>query len=77
MSKKTDIEIAQECKMQHITEIAKLCDLPAEYLEQYGNYKAKIDYNLLKEKKNDPDAREDELSGNCFFNRSYVWAVLF
>ncbi len=44
----TDIEIAQGCKMQPITEIAELVGIPDEYLEQYGRYKAKVDYNLLK-----------------------------
>ncbi len=46
---KTDIEIAQETTMAPITEIAKKLDIDDKYLEQYGKYKAKIDYNLLKE----------------------------
>ena len=50
MTYKTDIEIAQECKMKKITEIAKVANVPQEYLEQYGNYKAKVDYRLLKGK---------------------------
>ena len=45
----SDIEIAQQCKMQPITEIAKKAGIPADKLEQYGNYKAKIDLSLLKE----------------------------
>ena len=45
----TDIEIAQSCTMQPITEIAKVAGVDAEYLELYGNYKAKIDYRLLRE----------------------------
>ena len=45
---KTDIEIAQECTMEPITKIAEKAGIPDEYLEQYGKYKAKIDYNLLK-----------------------------
>ena len=49
MGFKTDIEIAQETEMLHITEIAKKAGIDAKYLEQYGNYKAKIDYNLLNE----------------------------
>ena len=49
MGFKTDIEIAQETEMLHITEIAKKAGIDPKYLEQYGNYKAKIDYNLLKE----------------------------
>ena len=47
---KTDIEIAQECKPRHISEIAATAGVPAEYLEQYGNYKAKVDYKLLKDR---------------------------
>lgn len=48
----SDIEIAQQCKMKHITEIAETAGIEKDYLEQYGNYKAKIDYiSLLKNKK--------------------------
>ena len=46
---KTDIEIAQSSIMQHIRDIAKVANVEEKYLEQYGNYKAKVDYNLLKE----------------------------
>ena len=49
MGFKTDIEIAQECEARPITEIAAKAGIDDKYLEQYGNYKAKIDYNLLKE----------------------------
>ena len=49
MGFKSDIEIAQECTMQPITEIAAKAGIEDKYLEQYGKYKAKIDYNLLKE----------------------------
>ena len=45
----TDIEIAQNCKMKPITEIAQKAGIEAKYLEQYGNYKAKIDLSLMKE----------------------------
>ena len=44
----SDIEIAQNAKMRPITEIAAKAGVPAESLEQYGNYKAKVDYNLLE-----------------------------
>ena len=47
---KTDIEIAQECKLKKITEIAKIAGVDEQYLELYGNYKAKVDYKLLKDK---------------------------
>ena len=49
MGFKTDIEIAQETEMLPITEIAAKAGIEEKYLEQYGKYKAKIDYNLLKE----------------------------
>ncbi len=49
MSYKSDIEIAQETTMQHITEVAKTAGVDAKYLEQYGNYKAKVDYNILND----------------------------
>ena len=49
MSYKSDIEIAQECNMQPITEIAKRAHVDEKYLEQYGKYKAKIDPLLLQE----------------------------
>ena len=45
----TDIEIAQSCKMKPITEIAAKAGIAPKYLEQYGNYKAKIDLSLMKE----------------------------
>lgn len=47
----TDIEIAQQCEMKHIKEIAKTAHVDEKYLEQYGNYKAKIDISLLKDSK--------------------------
>ncbi len=49
MAYKTDIEIAQECKMKHIREIAAAAHVDEKYVEQYGNYKAKIDLSLLEE----------------------------
>ncbi|MBO4467889.1 MAG: formate--tetrahydrofolate ligase [Clostridia bacterium] len=45
----TDIEIAGRCKLENITEIAKRAHIDEKYIEQYGNYKAKIDPSLLKE----------------------------
>lgn len=49
MSQLSDIEIAQQCKPRQITEIAKKAHIDEKYIEQYGNYKAKIDPQLLKE----------------------------
>jgi formate--tetrahydrofolate ligase len=45
---KSDIEIAQQAKLKPISEIAKKLGIGEEYIESYGKYKAKIDYNLLK-----------------------------
>ena len=44
----TDIEIAQACVPQKITEIAAKAGIPEEYLEQYGNDKAKVSLEYLK-----------------------------
>ncbi len=57
MGYKSDIEIAQECTMEPITKIADKAGIDEKYLEQYGKYKAKIDYNLLKES----DAKDGKL----------------
>ena len=54
---KTDIEIAQACEKKKITEIAKTAGIPEAYLEQYGNYKAKVDYKLLKDWADRPDGK--------------------
>ncbi|MBR3844427.1 MAG: formate--tetrahydrofolate ligase, partial [Clostridia bacterium] len=52
----TDIEIAQQCKMQPISEIAKTAHVDEDYLEHYGKYKAKIDLSLLQDTKK-PDGK--------------------
>ena len=57
MEFKTDIQIAQESVMTNISEIAEKAGIDEKYVEQYGKYKAKIDYNLLKERQNDPDGK--------------------
>lgn len=49
MSYKTDIEIAQECKLKPIDEIAEKAHIQKKYIEQYGRYKAKIDPSLINE----------------------------
>ena len=50
---KSDIEIAQATKAKPIAEIAEKAGVPAEYLELYGNYKAKVDYNLLRNRQHE------------------------
>ena len=57
MGFKTDIEIAQECEMLPITEIAKTAGVDEKYLEQYGKYKAKVDYNILKDMADKPNGK--------------------
>jgi len=57
MSYKSDIEIAQESVMQPIHAIAKEAGIDEKYLEQYGNYKAKIDYNYLNELASKPNGK--------------------
>ncbi len=47
MAHLTDIEIAQQAKMQPITEIAAAAGIDAELLEPYGRYKAKVSLSLL------------------------------
>ncbi|MBQ7595882.1 MAG: formate--tetrahydrofolate ligase, partial [Clostridia bacterium] len=47
----SDIEIAQQCEMKPITQIAEKAHLDEKYIEQYGKYKAKIDLSLLNESK--------------------------
>ena len=44
----SDIEIAQNTEMKNINEIAKVAGIDKKYIEQYGNYKAKIDLSLLE-----------------------------
>ena len=53
----TDIEIAQQCRMRPITEIAATAGIDEEYLEQYGRYKAKIDHRLLEDRADRPDGK--------------------
>jgi formate--tetrahydrofolate ligase len=57
MGFKSDIEIAQECDKRKITEIAANAGIDEKYLEQYGNYKAKVDYKLLSDMKDKPDGK--------------------
>ena len=52
---KTDVEIAQEAEMQHISKIAAVLDINEDDLEMYGKYKAKISlaaWNKVKDKPN-------------------------
>ena len=57
MGFKSDIEIAQETVPVRINEIADRLGIPDDSVENYGRYKAKIDYNILKDKKDTPDGK--------------------
>ncbi|MBQ0079210.1 MAG: formate--tetrahydrofolate ligase [Eubacterium sp.] len=57
MEIKTDIQIAQEVEMKNIRDIAAVAGVDEKYLELYGNYKAKIDYNLLKDNADKEDGK--------------------
>ena len=46
---KSDIEISQEANMKKILDIAKSAGIDETYVEQYGNYKAKIDLSILND----------------------------
>ena len=57
MEYKTDIEIAQACEKEKITAVAERAGIPEEYLELYGNYKAKIDYKFMRDHADKPDGK--------------------
>ena len=54
---KTDVEIAQEAKMQHIREIAAQLGLTEDDIELYGKYKAKISLDAWNQVKDAPDGK--------------------
>lgn len=54
---KSDLQIAQECKMEPIEKIAQKAGIPLEYVECYGKYKAKINHAYFEEIKDNPDAK--------------------
>jgi len=57
MAFKSDIEIAQEAVLNPIADIAGKLEIPEDYLESYGKYKAKVDYNLLEQWKDRPNGK--------------------
>ena len=54
---KTDIQIAQEAKLLHISKIAEKLGLTEDDYDQYGKYKAKLDFNLLNKFANKEDGK--------------------
>jgi formate--tetrahydrofolate ligase len=57
MQFKSDIEIAQSTEMKPVVEIAKKLGISEKDFELYGNYKAKVSYNLLEELKDRQDGK--------------------
>lgn len=58
MGFKSDIEIAQEAQPKLINEVADYVGIPDKYVENYGKYKAKIDYRYYNDELvNRPDAK--------------------
>ena len=54
---KSDIEIAQETELQDIREVAKTAGIDEKYLELHGNNKAKVDFAILNDMADEPDAK--------------------
>ena len=54
---KTDIQIAQETTMLPIQDIVERLNIPDEFVEQYGRYKAKIDFNFINQSKHDKKSK--------------------
>ncbi|MDK2885580.1 MAG: formate--tetrahydrofolate ligase [Thermosipho sp. (in: thermotogales)] len=54
---KSDIEIAKEAKLKHISEIAKNIGIEDDFLEPYGKYIAKVDTKILKSLENKKDGK--------------------
>ncbi len=50
----TDIQIAQAAEPKRITDVAQALGISEDHLEAYGQYKAKVDYNLLAEGSHEP-----------------------
>ena len=54
---KTDIEIAQKAHLRPIAEVAESLSIPADDLELYGKYKAKLSDSLMKKIEHNPDGK--------------------
>jgi formate--tetrahydrofolate ligase len=54
---KSDIEIAQSIEQKPIEEIAQSIGIGREYLEYYGNFKAKVNYQILNDLKYKKDGK--------------------
>ena len=54
---KTDVQIAQEAKLQPIAQVAEKLGITADELELYGNHKAKVSLSVLKDNQDKPDGK--------------------
>ena len=54
---KTDIQIAQEAKMEHIKDVAARAGIEENELEFYGKYKAKLSDELWEKIKDREDGK--------------------
>ncbi|WP_306477820.1 formate--tetrahydrofolate ligase [Methyloversatilis sp.] len=53
----SDIEIAQQAKMQRISEVVSKLGIPEDAIEPYGHYKAKVSLEYLNTLKDRPDGK--------------------
>src|SRR5688500_7759130 len=53
----SDIEIAQQAKIERVTRIAAKLGIPEEHLEPYGHYKAKVSLDFVDSLKSKPDGK--------------------
>ncbi len=54
---KTDLQIAQECVMEPIEQVAEKAGIGKEYLENYGKYKAKVTDEFIRKVQNNKDGK--------------------
>lgn len=54
---KSDLQIAQSCNMKKITDISKCADINEDDLELYGNYKAKLNLDILNKRSSQKDGK--------------------
>jgi len=54
---KTDVQIAQETKLQPIAQVAEKLGITGDELELYGNHKAKVSLSVLKDNQDKPDGK--------------------
>ena len=54
---KSDIEIAREASLRHITDIGSDLGIPESAIHCYGHYKAKIDFQFIRGLENNPDGK--------------------